>query len=113
MRSEAAIQRAFIHWMRLQYPKVKIAASQNENSRHAVGQGMDVGEPDLRLLWKCKDGVTHLHYLELKSKKGSLQPSQIKWNADFDANYASANCMRSVAYGFDEAKALFTASYIA
>lgn len=101
-RVEAAIQRAVIAYIRKRFPHVKIAASQNENSRHAASQGMDIGEPDLRLLWRT-GGVTHLLYLELKTKKGRLSPSQIAWNADFDANYSSDNCTRAVAYGLDDA----------
>lgn len=86
------------------YPfEVKLAASQNENSRHAVDLGMDVGEPDLRLY--CRpDDILHMFYLELKKKKGKISESQIEWNGDFDANYAAINARRDVAYGFLEAR---------
>ena len=86
------------------YPfEVKLAASQNENSRHAVDLGMDVGEPDLRFY--CRPGdILHMFYLELKKKKGKLSESQIEWNVDFDANYAGVNATRAVAYGFLEAR---------
>ncbi len=30
--------------------------------------------------------------------------SQIDWNKDFDANYASTNCTRDVAYGYLDAQ---------
>lgn len=103
MDIEAAIQRALVYWVKEHYPQVKIAASQNENSRHAINMGMDIGEPDLRLLFR-REEVTFLYYLELKSRKGKLKPSQVKWNRDFDDHYASPNCKRDVAYGFEDAK---------
>lgn len=86
------------------YPfEVKLAASQNENSRHAVDLGMDVGEPDLRLYCRPIDTL-QMFYLELKKTNGRLSESQLKWNSDFDANYAAINARRDVAYGFLEAR---------
>jgi hypothetical protein len=85
-----------------------IAASQNENSRHMVNMGMSLGEPDLRLYCRYDDGILHMLYLELKTKKGRLQPSQIEWNKEFDEHYAAPNCHRAVAYGFAEAKEIIT-----
>lgn len=100
---EKAIQKALIFWIKDNYPMIKIATSQNENSRHAVDLGMDIGEPDIRLLYRQGD-ITYLLYLELKKKKGRLLKSQKEWNVDFDLNYQSQNCQRTVAYGFHHAK---------
>lgn len=83
--------------------EIKVAASQNENSRHAVDLGMDVGEPDLRLSTRV-NGIYHIFYLELKKTKGKLSPDQIKWNNRFDVWFASYNAKRDVAYGLVEAK---------
>jgi hypothetical protein len=103
LKVERAIQKALVHWLKTDLPQIKVAASQNEDSFHNTDLGMDVGEPDLRLLFRS-EGVTHLYYVELKKKKGKLHASQIKWNADFDKNYASSNCMRDVAYGYVDAQ---------
>lgn len=99
---EASIQRAFVSWLQKNHPEIKVAASQNENSRHATHLGTDVGEPDIRL---CKrvGNTAHFLYLELKTSKGKLGENQIKWNADFDANWRCDNFKRDVAYGFAEA----------
>ena len=116
-KTEAIIQRALIHWLRvtlsLSEGELKIAASQNENSRHATVLGTDIGEPDLRLSLRHND-VYYILYLELKTKKarlrngniaaGALQQSQIDWNKNFDENYACDNCQRDIACGFEEAK---------
>lgn len=101
---EGAIQRSLVQWVKKTYPFIKLAASQNENSRHATGMGMDIGEPDIRLCAKGADGVAYFHYLELKTSKGKLGDNQIKWNVDFDANWQSRNFTRSAAYGFAEAR---------
>lgn len=110
MNIERAIQKALVDWIANTYPMIKVAASQNENSRHAVDLGMDVGEPDIRLLIRVGK-IAYLHYLELKKTKGRLNPSQISWNADFDENYLSDNCTRSVAFGFSQAKEWVTQWY--
>ena len=100
---EASIQRALVAWLKQQHPNVKVAASQNENSRHATGMGMDIGEPDIRL---CKrvGNTAHFLYLELKSSKGTLGDNQIKWNVDFDSNWRCNNFKRDVAYGLADAR---------
>lgn len=86
------------------YPfNIRIAASQNENSRHAMHLGTDAGEPDIRLMTRPKD-ITHHFYLELKTKKGKLRSTQEQWNQEFDKFYASDNCKRDVAYGLIDAK---------
>ena len=83
--------------------KIKVAASQNENSRHCTDMGTDIGEPDLRLSARVR-GIYHIYYLELKKTTGSLRESQDDWNADFDVNFLCYNARRDVAYGFQEAK---------
>lgn len=85
--------------------KVKVAASQNENSRHTTGMGTDVGEPDLRLAARVR-GVPFFFYLELKTKRGRLNPNQKNWNADFDENFACDTWERAVGFGYDESKQL-------
>lgn len=83
--------------------KIKLAASQNENSRHAVDMGMDVGEPDLRLYARINN-ILYMFYLELKKKKGTMRESQTDWAKDYDENYKSDNTHYDVAYGFLEAR---------
>lgn len=83
--------------------KVKVAASQNENSRHATHLGTDIGEPDLRLSARA-GGVYYMYYLELKTTKGRLRESQTEWADDFNQNFACNNASCDVAYGFQEAK---------
>jgi len=82
--------------------KIKVAANFNEHAREHKAMGMDVGSPDLRLSYRL-NGDYRVLYLELKKKKGKLSPDQIEWNADFDANFASWNCQRAVAYGYEQA----------
>jgi len=86
---------------------VKIAASQNENSRHAVDMGMDVGEPDLRLYARVNN-ILYMFYLELKKLKGTMRDSQIDWAKDYNENYKSDNTHYNVAYGFNDAKEKIT-----
>ena len=87
-----------------QYPNtVKIASNNNEHARHAVSMGVDVGSPDL-LLYTRKYDVTYFLFLELKKKKGKLSESQKEWNEIFDKSYKSKNCIRDVAYGFEQAR---------
>lgn len=105
---EQAIQKALVVWMReicltmTAYP-FSWSANFNEFARHAIDMGMDVGSSDL-LLRQRRGSITHFLYLELKRKNGTLSESQIEWNVEFDAHYASDNCKRAVAYGFDDAK---------
>lgn len=86
--------------------KIGVAANNNEHARHHVDLGVDVGSTDLLLRTK-RGKLTYFLYLELKKTKkngGRLSQDQIDWNEDFDANYASENCSRAVAYGLQEAK---------
>lgn len=102
---EAAIQRELIrHLKTISSPfELGISAAQNENSRHSVDMGMDVGQPDLQL-YTTIDDLQYTFWLELKRSKGSLRDSQIKWNERFDAHFKARNNRRDVAYGFNEAK---------
>lgn len=102
-RTEASIQRNLVKWIKETYPNVKVIAAQNENSRHATEQGTDVGLPDLILMWRVDD-ILEVFFLELKTKKGRLQPSQKEWAADYAKRFISENTHYDVAYGFSEAK---------
>lgn len=84
------------------------SANFNEFARHAIDMGMDIGSADLLLRQRRADNITHFLYLELKRKNGTLSDSQKEWSAEFDLHYASDNCKRAVAYGFDEAKEIIT-----
>jgi hypothetical protein len=103
MGVEATIQRALVRWIRENYPHVKIIAAQNENSRHHIEQGMDIGLPDLMLLWREND-VLQMFFLELKTKKGRLSASQKDWAADYALRFAASNTQYAVAYGFAAAR---------
>lgn len=102
---EQAIQRElvrFLRGMKLSF-KLGISAAQNENSRHSVDMGMDVGQPDLQLYATIGD-LQYTFWLELKRKDGSLRDSQIAWNEKFDTHFKAKNNQRDVAYGFNDAK---------
>lgn len=66
--------------------------------------GVDVGCPDLILTMVSSgnESITHIFYLELKTRNGKLGESQIEWNKRFDA-HPSSNATRAVAYEYDEA----------
>lgn len=83
----------------LSHFKIKVCAPLNENSRHMLDMGVDVGCTDLALGMRV-GRVYHMLYLELKTKDGDLHESQIDWNKEFDEHYASDNCVRDVAYGY-------------
>lgn len=102
---EKAIQAAAIHWIRKEIPNIIITTTANERSYKETNQIGSIGIPDLILF---KKGICVL-FLELKRKNGTLSDSQKTWNADFDLHYASDNCKRAVAYGFDEAKEIIRA----
>lgn len=82
---------------------LKVAANFNEHARHCMDMGGDVGSPDLRIEQLRNDGITHILYLEIKTKTGRLSQDQLDWNANFDACFLSKNCTRAVARGYKEA----------
>ena len=93
------------------YPfKIKIASNNNEFARHCLDMGVDVGSTDLTISYRWAN-VLQVLYLELKTKNGRLLDSQIEWNAEFDEHFASVNCQRAVAYGFEKAKIICTAFF--
>jgi hypothetical protein len=100
---EAAIQRAVVAFIADSFPDVKVIAPMNENSRHSLPMGVDVGCPDLILL-RRKDGQLFVYFLELKTKKGRLRDTQKDWAADYEKRFACANTYHAVAYGFSAAK---------
>lgn len=101
-RIEAAIQAALIKWVLEAYPHLLISATANEKSYKETRQIGSIGITDLLLFKRTR--IVHILWLELKKKKGKLQPSQVFWNQIFDKNYAASNSKRAVAYGFLEAQ---------
>lgn len=102
-RVEAAIQKEVLRWVKEQYPDVIITATANERSYKEVDQIGCLGIQDI-LIFKVMNGVMHIYFLELKSKKGRLLKSQIDFNILFDSKFACDNAKRDVAYGLIEAK---------
>lgn len=101
-RAETAIQRHLVRWLRERYPHVGVVATLNENNRHCMDMGCEVGITDLILRWgKDEDNVEHIFYLELKVKKGKLNPDQIEWANNWRRR---SNTYYAVAYGFSDAK---------
>lgn len=98
---EAAIQRAVVHWMKEHHPAIMMQATLNENSHHCMDMGCTAGIPDLLLfLPGPQDGLLHIFFLELKTKKGKLSDSQIAWAL---TRPRSHNVTYGVAYGYTEA----------
>lgn len=95
-----AIQKAVVSYLRRL--NFKVAANNNEHAREHVDMGVDIGSADLVICRKIGD-TTYFLYLELKTKKGKLSINQKKWNEDFDQNYKSSNCIRAIAYGYNQA----------
>ena len=98
-RIESAIQAAVIRWVKETYPEVIITATANERSYKETSQIGSLGITDL-ILFHPVQGVL---FLELKTTKGKLQPSQIEWNITFDSINFNYPCKRDVAYGYNEA----------
>ncbi len=88
------------------FSDIRICATRNEDSRHMLDMGVDVGRTDLTLerSWK---GLLYILYLELKTLDGELTPSQVKWNERFDASPCK-NAQRAVAYGYNDAVRIAT-----
>lgn len=97
-RIEDAIQTALIDWIQKNYPYIIVTTTGNE--KFYKGIIASLGIPDL-ILFDMRNG--RVLFLELKKKKGKLLPSQIEWNANFDAHHPPS-FFRAVAYGFSEAK---------
>lgn len=98
-RIESAIQAALILWVKETYPTVIITATANERSYKETKQIGCLGITDL-LLFHSDGGAL---FLELKQKKGKLQPSQMDFNRMFDAWHPD-NFSRDVAYGYIHAQ---------
>ena len=97
---EKTIQAAIIRWVIETYSDVIITATANERSYRETEQIGSLGIPDLILIHPRRG----LFLLELKRKKGKLQPSQIEWNTNFDLITFDYPCQRAVAYGYTEAQ---------
>jgi hypothetical protein len=96
---EDVIQRELIRWLKDDYPDWKVFATRNEDSRNRSKE-IEVGIPDL-ILRKNIGGVRHFIYFEVKTKKGKLNPNQIKWRDDQDF---CSNEKYGVGYGLTESK---------
>lgn len=101
-RVEDSIQRNLVAWIKKEYPHVKVIGTLNEDSRTKVAMGVDVGLPDLMIMWS-DDDVLQVYFLELKTKDGRLKKSQKDWAKDYHERFASSNTHYGVAYGFREA----------
>lgn len=77
---EDAIQRDLIHWIKENYPAIKVFATRNEDSYKRSNE-IEAGLPDLILRWQA--GKTrHFLYFEIKTIKGKLHDAQKKWAAE-------------------------------
>lgn len=101
---ESAIQRQLIIWLHQQ--GLEVVHCKNEGKKSAVSAKLDklsgcvAGFPDL-MIFKQIRSITHILHLELKTKDGSLNKSQVKWHAEFKA---SGNRKLATAYGFIQAQ---------
>ena len=95
---EDAIQRELLRWIKENYPHVKVFATRNEDSRNRPDE-IEAGIPDVIARWMVGD-VRHFLYLEVKTKKGTLQKNQKEWAAEPRAN----NEYYGVGYGLAECK---------
>jgi len=103
-RIEAAIQRALVDWFNKTYCEAMLQATLNENSRHATDMGIVVGITDL-IIFARKDGILHVFFHELKTKKGKLSDSQVDWFRDYySKKLISSNTHYEVSYGLSQAK---------
>lgn len=102
---ESAIQRALVSYLKTissRSSPIKVIATLNEDSRHKLDMGVDVGCADL-ILCRRIENILLMLFLELKRKTGTLQKSQLDWGVDFDENFAAINATRAIAYGYDQA----------
>lgn len=106
-RVEAAIQKAVIRYVNTEMEGVMITATANELSYTNIDQIGSIGIPDL-LLFTRDDDTMRLLFLELKSKKGKLRPTQKEWATKYWLDYAADNTSYGVAYGFLDAIAQIT-----
>jgi hypothetical protein len=100
--AEKAIQSAVINYVHTSYPHLIITATANERSYKEKKQIGSLGITDL-ILFHPSGAVL---FLELKTTKGKLSPSQKEWNAAYDA--AGFPHTRAVAYGFSEAQKIIS-----
>lgn len=102
---ERAIQKAVIYWVKETHPMLIITGTDNENNYKDTASIGCLGITDL-LLFHPKG---HILFCELKTKTGKLKPSQITFNADFDARFTAPNYTRAVAYGYNQALEIIAA----
>lgn len=101
--SEESIQKHLIVWFEWAYPNDRIFHIPNGGSRHKLEAinlkrlGVRPGVPDLFV--PTANLPYHGLFLELKSKKGRLQPSQKDWLAYLEKQHY----LCAAVYSFDEA----------
>lgn len=95
---EDAIQKEFIRWFKENYPSIDIFATRNEDS-YRRSKELEIGLPDIIIRFPVDD-IRHIFYLEIKTKKGRLSPSQIEWAK----KPLMSNEHYAVAYGLEECR---------
>lgn len=103
MQKELAIQKELIRWLKREHPDLDYASNNNEDARHHVDKGVDVGSTDL-IFYKRNQDILYILFLELKTTTGKLSPDQKKWKEKYDNKLLSKNTNYDVAYGFLKAK---------
>lgn len=102
--NESEIQRNCVKWFRLQYPRLtlNLFAIPNGGARWRTeagimkGEGVTAGVADLLLLYPAKE--YHGLAIEMKTPKGTQQPSQKAWQEAVEAvGYKYVVC-----HGYDE-----------
>lgn len=102
---EDAIQRDLIHWIKQNYPTVKVFATRNEDSYKRSNE-IEAGLPDLILRWQVGD-IRHFLYFEIKTMTGRLSKKQREWaeeprcaNEHYLAGYGLKECRELIANFF-------------
>lgn len=90
-RSEDALQKTMMQYIKLQYPNLLVLAVPNGGSRHPAeaaklkGMGVLPGVSDILLIWKGPHNETNIGAIELKVGRNKMTPSQIafkdKWES--------------------------------
>lgn len=105
-RIEAAIQRALVDWFKKTYKNYMLQATLNENSRHNLEMGINVGITDL-FIFVRKNDVLHVFFHELKTKHkmSKLSDSQVEWyRNEYVPKLQASNTYYAVSKGLSEAK---------
>lgn len=103
MQKELAIQKELVRWLKREHPDLDCASNNNEDARHQVDKGVDVGSTDL-IFYKKHKNILFIFFLELKTSKGQLSANQKKWKIKYDNKLCANNTDYAVAYGLLDAK---------